>query len=165
MSAPVLDIDTRVVFADYALEVAEAVLGGTPLAADHPGRRDALAAMNALGYSTTYMAEQLGVQPRSVYNLARKFDLTLDRDRHAIDQVAIDLVLQGDSLALRGADLQAAVTELAKRGKTATQCARLLKTDSAVIARIAAGLGVQLAKHDPQGCWWVGYVDKRKRTD
>ncbi len=114
MSAPALEItDSRTAFTGYALEVAEAVQGGRPLPADHPGRRDALEAMNALGYSSAYMAEQLGVQIRTVPNLARKFGIQLTRMRGVIDHVAIDLVLQGDSLRLRGADLRAAVVRLA----------------------------------------------------
>jgi hypothetical protein len=167
MSTPVLDTtDNRAAFTRYAREVAAAVQGGRPLPASHPGRRDALEAMNALGYSSTYMAEQLGVQASAVPNLARRFGIQLTRMRGVVDRVAIDLVLQGDVLRLRGADLRAAIRDLAEAGKTATECARLLDTDAGVICRIAAELGVQLAKHTPtEGCWWVGYVDSRKRKD
>lgn len=167
MSASVLEAsDNRTAFTRYAHEVAAAVLGGRPLPVNHPGRADALAAMNALGYGSEYMGEQLGVRPSTVPSLAHKFGLKLTRGRRVVDQVAIDLVLQGDVLPLRGADRRAAIAQLAAAGKTATECGRLLDTDPGFVARLAEEQGVRLAKHVPSdGCWWVGYVDGRKRKE
>jgi hypothetical protein len=148
---------------EEVMEIAAAVLGGPPLPDGHSGRADALTAMNALGYCTTYMAEQLGVPATVVYRMARKLGISLDRGRGVVDRVAVDMVVPGVPLRLRGQDLQAALVELAAAGKTATECGRLLCADPSVVARLATEIGVRLGVSASEGCWWSVYTDDRKR--
>jgi hypothetical protein len=144
------------------MEIAAAVLGGPPLPDGHSGRADALAAMTALGYCTTYMGEQLGMPATAVHRMARKLGIPLHRGRGVVDQVAVDLVTQGVPLRLRGQDRRAALVALAAAGKTATECGRLLCADPSVIARLATEIGVRLAVSTSEGCWWSVYVEGRK---
>lgn len=148
--------------AEVVDDIAGAVLGGRPLPSGHPGRTDALAAMAALGYSTAYMGEQLGVQPKSVGNIASKARVRLDPQRGFVDHLAVTFALQGTPMRLRGVDMDRAIVLLAKRGKCAAEIARLLRADPSTVSKHAADLGVDLPEDAGEGCWWAGYNDTRR---
>lgn len=148
---------------DEHAEIAEAVLGGTPLPPGHPGRRDALAAMAALGYSTRYIAEQLGMRPKTLLNLAARAKIPLDSQRGFVDHQAVAFTLQGSPMRLRGADMDHALPLLAAQGRGTTEIARLLCANSSTIREHAKALGVDLSEDAGEGAWWVAYVDTRRR--
>lgn len=153
MTAPADEI------ADDVLDIVGAVLGNRSAPLPKPARRLALQAMNALGYSSPYMAEVLGVSPRALPGLASVLQVSLDRDRRFVDQVAVQFVLQGTPMALRGNDMDAALVGLAERGKTVTQCARLLCTSTTTIRRHIADLRLALGEDPDDSCWWHRYYD------
>lgn len=139
------------------LAIAGVVLGTDPVPLDPDARAIALQAMNALGYSTPYMSEVLGVHARSIPGLAGRLRVPLDRGREFVDQLAVDLVLQGAPMALRGNDLAAALAQLAAAGKTVSQCARLLRTTPTAVRNRAAALQLTLPEDSAQDCWWHRY--------
>lgn len=155
MTAPTIDRETE--------EVIEAVLGGRPLPPGHPGRADALAAMAALGYSTQYMAEQIGVQRQTVCNIAGRLGVRLNPQRGFVDWLAVDFVLQGTPMRLRGHDMDAALPLLAAQGRGTTEIAKLLLANPSTIREHAAALGLDLTEDTGEGAWWVAYVDSRRR--
>lgn len=149
---------------DEVLDIAEAVLGGAPLPYNHPGTDEALKAMRALGYGTRYMAEQLSMATSTVINRARKIGAPLDPSRGYVDHLAVNMVVdEGVPLRLRNHDLLAALPRLAAAGKTASECAKLLCTNLDMIKKYADELDLELAEPAGGACWWVGYVDERKK--
>lgn len=153
MTAPADEI------AGDVLDVAGVVLGDDPVPLDKPARALALQAMNALGYSSPYMAEVLGVSPRTVASMASGLRVTLSRGRSFVDHIAVEFVLQGTPMALRGNDLDAALVRLAGAGKTAGQCARLLRTSAQNVRQHAASLQLALVEDPDDKCWWHRYYD------
>jgi hypothetical protein len=148
--------------ADDVLEIAGVVLGDDPVPLSKPARALALQAMNALGYSSPYMAEVLGVRPRTVASMASVLGVPLTRGRDFVDHVAVEFVLQGTPMALRGNDRDAALRRLAERGTTVGQCARLLRTAAHDVRELAESLQLVLVEDPDVGCWWHRYYDNTR---
>lgn len=153
MTAPTDEI------AEDVLDVVGVVLGDHPVPLDKPARALALQAMNALGYSSPYMAEVLGVSPRTVASMASVLRVPLSRGRSFVDHVAVQFVLQGTPMALRGNDLDAALACLAERDATVGQCARLLRTSPQNVRQRAESLQLVLMEDPDDSCWWHRYYD------
>lgn len=156
MTAPADEITEDV------LAIAGVVLGEHPVPLGKPDRALALQAMNALGYSSPYMAEVLGVNPRTVASMASVLGVPLTRGRGFVDHVAVEFVLQGTPMALRGNDLDAALRCLAERGTTVGQCARLLCTSPHNVRQRAESLQLALVEDPDDGCWWHRYYDNTR---
>jgi hypothetical protein len=141
------------------------VLGTDPVPLTRAQRKVALAAMSALGYSTEYIAEQLGLGVRTVPTIASHLGVKLPRYREFVDAVAVELVAGGASMRLRGNDLAAVLPILAAQGKTITECAAQLQTDNRTVERAAAKLKLTFptGPHD-EGCWWNDYVENGFRS-
>jgi len=144
---------------DDVLDIAGVVLGGDPIPLDKPAQRLALQAMNALGYSSTYMGEVLGVSARGAASMASALRISLTRNREFVDHVAVEFVLAGTPMALRGNDFDAALLRLAGRGTTAGQCARLLRSSVKNVRQRAEALELTLAKDRDGSCWWHRYYE------
>lgn len=153
MTAPADEI------AGDVLDIVGVVLGVDPVPLDKPARTLALQAMNALGYSSPYMAEVLLVAPRTVASVSRRLQVPLTRGRGFVDGLAVDFVLQGTPMALTGIDRDAALRQLVRRGKTIGQCARLLRASRQNIRERARELGLALAEDRDGNCWWHQYYD------
>ncbi len=153
MSAPTQDIDQDV------LDIAAVVLGQEPVPLGKPARAQALAAMNALGYGPEYMGEQLGVGTRTVASLASVLRVPLTRGREFVDHRAVEFVLQGTPMRLRGNDMDAALAALHERGRTVSDCARLLDSDAQTVREHAGKLGLDLKEDPDEDCWWNRYYD------
>jgi hypothetical protein len=151
VSAPAEEIHQDV------LDIVGVVLGEQRVPLDKPARAQALAAMNALGYGPAYMGEQLGVSTRTVASLASVLGVPLTRGREFVDRRAVDFVLQGTPMRLRGNDMDAALAALHQRGRTVGDCARLLCTDAQTVRDHAGKLGLDLLKDPEEGCWWNRY--------
>lgn len=141
------------------LDIVGVVLGEDPAPLDKPARALALSAMNALGYGAAYMGQQLGVQPRSVASMASVLQVPLTRGREFVDARAVEFVLQGTPMRLRGNDMDAALVQLHMRGKTASDCARLLRSDPQTVRKHATDLGLALAEDPEEDCWWNRYYE------
>lgn len=141
------------------LDIVGVVLGEDRASLDRPARVMALSAMNALGYSSTYMGEQLGLGPRTVASLASLLRVPLTRGREFVDARAVEFVLQGTPMRLRGNDMDAALVQLHQRGKTVSDCARLLRSDPQTVRKHATDLGLALTEDPEQDCWWNRYYE------
>lgn len=165
MSAPTRRRRRRAADLPAALDIAGVVLGEHTVPLDKPDRRLALEAMNALGYGTPYIAEVLGVTERGLAGVASRYQVSLRAGRAFVDEVAVEFVLQGTPMALRGNDLAAALVRLAEQGATLQRCARLLRTDVDMVRYHARKLGLDLPLEDPKSCWWNDYADRTRTTD
>lgn len=122
--------------------------------------RMALQAMTALGYSTTYMAEALGRERRKISSLASKMRVKLGTNREFVDWRAVAFVVDdGTPMHLAGNDRDAALAQLAARGTTAKECARLLHTTTAAILSRVSSLGLELEPTPTRTCWWSHYFE------
>lgn len=153
MTAPTEEIEQDV------LDIVAVVLGAEQVPLDKPARAEALRAMNALGYTAQYMGEQLGVHPRSIASMASLLRVPLTRRREFVDQRAVQFVLQGTPMRLRGNDMDAALTALAEQGRTVADCARLLCADPQTIRKHARDLELDLTEEAAEDCWWNRYYD------
>lgn len=144
---------------DDVAEIIGVVLGTEKVELDKPRRAEALAAMNALGYSTDYMAEQLGVARRTVASMASALNVKLTPERQFVDVRAVEWVLTGTPMTLRGNDLNAALRRLAERGAPIGEIARLTRASRTVIRARAAKLGLDLIEDPEDDCWWHRYYD------
>jgi len=153
VSAPTQDIEQDV------LDIVAVVLGECQVPLAKPARAQALAAMNALGYTAAYMGEQLGVATRTVASLASVLRVPLTRGREFVDHRAVEFVLQGTPMRLRGNDMDAALAALHERGRTVGDCARLLCAEPQTVREHAGNLGLDLNEDPDEDCWWNRYYD------
>lgn len=158
MTAPAEQIEQDV------LDIVGVVLGDKPVPLSRPARAAALAAMNALGYGCEYMGEQLGVTARSIGSLASKLEVPISRNRAFVDHRAVQFVLQGTPMKLRGNDMDAALLHLHERGKTVIECADLLRADRQTVRKHARDLGITLNEERVEDCWWNRYYETARDT-
>lgn len=141
---------------DDVLAIADVVLNARPHQLDRGDKALALSAMNALGYSNAHMSQALAVHPSHVAGVASKLGVRLDRDRHWVDQGALDFIAQGVPMKVTGTTADAAVRLLAQRGLTAAEAARLMLVGTKSVTNRAEKLGVVFAPAESYA-WWSTY--------
>jgi hypothetical protein len=145
------------------LDIVGVVLGEDPVELDKPARALALAAMNALGYGTSYMGEVLGIADTAVNRVASTLGVKLDRKRELVDQLAVEFIEQGTPMKVTGRTLDAAILALHRRGKNCAQISRLTRTIDTAISKRARRLGISLADDSVAACWWAHHFEAGPR--
>lgn len=146
-------------------DIIAVVLGAEQIPLDRPRRILALQAMNALGYSVPYMSAQLGVQPRTIPSLASALKVKLNPTRWFVDVRAVEWVVAGTPMKLRGNDLDAALTGLHARGAHIAEIARLTKSSWTLIREHAGKLGLDLIEDPEAECWWNRYYETARPAE
>lgn len=140
---------------DDILTIAGVVTGDDRTSLTGWQRRDAIAAMTALGYSGAHIAWALRTIQTSIAKTAALMGLTLHHRDQRLDWIAIAMVVEGDAcLPLFHADRAEVVRQLAARRLTCAEIGRRLRVDPSEISYTARRLGITLAKEE-QWSWYA----------
>jgi len=144
---------------DDILAIAGVVTGDDRTKLGGWQRRDAIAAMTALGYSGAHIGWALRTSQAAIYKTASEFGLRLNIADQRLDWTAIDMVVNdGECLHLSGLDRAEAVRQMAPH-HTSTEIARRLRTDATEIARVARRDGITIRQPDPWS--WYTYLSHK----